>query len=93
MSLKTTLRKSCILPILGYMSSNGNYRFSNLKRDLGVSSSTLIRRLADLQREGLVEVIPDVDRRVFEYRLTKRGRVLSREMNLDQMTKVLSKAG
>ena len=92
MSLKTTLKKSCILPILGYMSSNGAYRFGNLKKELGVSSSTLIRRLSDLQQEGLVEVIPDTAHRVFEYRLTKRGRTLSQEMGLSRIVKVLAKS-
>ena len=92
MSLKITLKKSCTLPILAYMSANGGYRFSDLKKELGVSSSTLIRRLSDLQHEGLVEVVPDMNKRVFEYKLTKRGRTLSEEMGLSRVAKVLAQS-
>lgn len=76
--------------MLGYMSSNGAYRFSDLKKELEVSSSTLTHRLSELQQEGLVEVVPDTDKKIFQYRLTKRGRTLSQEMGLSQMVKVLA---
>ena len=78
--------------MLGYMSLNGAYRFSDLKRELGVSSSTLIHRLSELQQEGLVEVMPDTRTRVFQYKLTKQGKTLSKEMGLSRMAKVLAKS-
>jgi DNA-binding MarR family transcriptional regulator len=41
--------------------------------ELGLDRTTLTRNLGPLERDGLVESVPDADRRVRRVRLTERG--------------------
>jgi DNA-binding MarR family transcriptional regulator len=45
----------------------------------------------ELQKEGLVETIPNFENRQFEYRLTKEGHRLAIALGLDRLAKALAK--
>lgn len=63
-----------ILPILHEL-SGGTKRFNELKRQFGISHSTLTQQLKLLEHEGFIrrEVFPEVPPRV-EYSLTELGK-------------------
>jgi len=90
MSLKQTLRKTSVIEILGILVSNDRCRYTDLKKTLGLSSSTLTRRLIELQKKGLVELIPNLNKKQFEYRLTTQGKQLAEMLALDRLTKALA---
>jgi DNA-binding HxlR family transcriptional regulator len=72
------LGKRWALPILKNLSTKEVIRFNELKRMLpGISSTALSDRLADLEKEGLVnrKIYPEIPPRV-EYGLTKQAREL-----------------
>ena len=72
------LGKSHVLHMLFFMSRNeGSVRFNHLKREIGITATTLSRRLDEMIRQGLVtrEVFAEVPARV-EYDLSEKGRTL-----------------
>ena len=72
------LGKSHVLDILYFMFNNEeSVRFNHLKRKIGLTATTLSRRLEDLNNQGLVdrEVFAEVPARV-EYKLSEKGRTL-----------------
>ena len=90
MSVKQVLRKSSVIQILGVLLAEDACRFTDLKDALGLSSSTVTRRLMELQQEGLVEAIPNFENRQFEYRLTKEGHRLAIGLGLGRLAKALA---
>ena len=69
------LGKSHVLDMLHFFcNADQPARFNHLKRELGITATTLSRRLDDLVEQGLVnrEVFPEVPARV-EYGLSQRG--------------------
>ena len=72
------LGKSHVLDILYFMFNNEEpVRFNYLKREIGLTATTLSRRLEELNNQGLVdrEVFAEVPARV-EYKLSEKGRTL-----------------
>ncbi len=72
------LGKSHVLDILYFMFNNEeSVRFNRLKREIGLTATTLSRRLEELNNQGLVdrEVFAEVPARV-EYKLSEKGRTL-----------------
>ena len=70
------LGKSHVLDILYFMFNNEeSVRFNRLKREMGLTATTLSRRLEKLNNQGLVdrEVFAEVPARV-EYKLSEKGR-------------------
>src|SRR5205085_11922608 len=47
---------------------------AKVAEELGLDRTTLTRNLGPLERDGLVESVPDEDKRVRRLRLTERGR-------------------
>jgi len=90
MSLKQTLRKTSVIEILGVLMSNNRCRYTDLKKTLGLSSSTLTRRLIQLQEKGLVELVSNPNKKQFEYVLTNQGKQLAETLSLDRLTKALA---
>jgi len=70
--------------------SNDRCRYTDLKKILELSSSTLTRRLIELQKKDLVELIPNLNKKQFEYRLTNQGKQLAEILALDRLTKALA---
>jgi DNA-binding HxlR family transcriptional regulator len=55
----------------------GRTRFGEIQASLGVSKNILTRRLRDLVRHGVLEMVPAADGSAYqEYRLTEKGRGL-----------------
>lgn len=72
------LGKSHVLDMLHFFcNADQPVRFNHLKRELGITATTLSRRLDDLVEQGLVsrEVFAEVPARV-EYGLSQKGRSL-----------------
>ena len=72
------LGKSHVLNMLFLMSRTNNpMRFNQLKREIGITATTLGRRLEEMINQGLVsrEVFAEVPARV-EYQLSEKGRTL-----------------
>ena len=72
------LGKSHVLHMLFFMSHNdGPVRFNHLRREIGITATTLSRRFDEMIRQGLVtrEVFAEVPARV-EYDLSEKGRTL-----------------
>ena len=72
------LGKSHVLNMLFLMSRTNNpMRFNQLKREIGITATTLGRRLDEMIRQRLVvrEVFAEVPARV-EYQLSEKGRTL-----------------
>ena len=72
------LGKSHVLDILYFLFNNEeSVRFNHLKREIGLTATTLSRRLEELGNQGLVErdVFAEVPARV-EYKLSAKGRSL-----------------
>jgi DNA-binding MarR family transcriptional regulator len=51
----------------------GDVTYAQLARDLVMDTSTIARSLRPLEREGLIEVLPSLDRRRKAVRLTRDG--------------------
>lgn len=72
------LGKSHVLDMLYFfINKNESVRFNHLKREIGITATTLSRRLDNFIEQGLVdrEVFAEVPARV-EYQLSERGRTL-----------------
>lgn len=72
------LGKSHVLNMLFLMSrTNTPMRFNQLKREIGITATTLGRRFEEMINQGLVdrEVFAEVPARV-EYQLSEKGRTL-----------------
>mgnify|MGYP002176696875 FL=1 len=72
------LGKSHVLNMLFFMSRTKKpMRFNHLKREIGITATTLARRLDEMINQGLVdrEVFAEVPARV-EYELSEKGRTL-----------------
>ncbi len=87
MSLRQILRRSSVIEILGYLSYGKECRFTDMKNTLRLSSSTLTRRLLELQTEGLVEAVADFEHHQFKYRLTKQGREVAVVLGLEKFAR------
>jgi DNA-binding HxlR family transcriptional regulator len=57
-----------------YLLSQKPHRFKELSASLqGISKSTIVHRLEELAKVNLVQSIPNVEQRYFEYALTETG--------------------